>query len=297
MFSLPVTDAWSSPLDSRRMTDSAGVTRPADPFAGAASPCVVHLVRAANGIEPFRAFLESYTRHPAGLRHELVLLFKGFTSERDADPYLELADGLAAQTVFVEDQGFDLTAYRTAAERINAGRLCFLNSYSRPLVDGWLSLLAAPLSRPDVGLTGTGGSYESAYSEAPFWLRLRRRRGFHPFPNPNLRTNGFMLERELMLDLDWPSPDSKAAAWAIESGKRSLSRQVWERGLEVVVVGRDGLTYERDRWRESATFRGGDQRNLLIGDNRTLQYEQADPAFRRRLEQMAWGTAEAQAHA
>ena len=57
-----------------------------------------------------------------------------------------------------------------------------------------------------------------------------------------------------------------------------------------MVVGRDGRSYERDRWRESATFRSGGQRNLLIADNRTAQYEQADPAFKRRLEQMAWGT-------
>ncbi len=136
---------------------------------------------------------------------------------------------------------------------------------------------------------GCGGSCESAYSAAPFWLRRRRGREFPPFPNPHLRTNGFMLARELMLELDWPLSRSKLEALALESGRRSISRQVWERGLDVRVVGRDGVAYPSERWRESATFRSGDQRNLLISDNRTLQYEQADAAFKSTLERMAWG--------
>jgi hypothetical protein len=106
-----------------------------------------------------------------------------------------------------------------------------------------------------------------------------------------LRTNGFMLDRELMLDLDWPLPRSKLEALALESGSRSISRQVWERGLDVRVVGCDGVAYPAERWRESATFRSGAQRNLLIADNRTLQYEEADPAFKDTLERMAWGPA------
>jgi hypothetical protein len=98
-----------------------------------------------------------------------------------------------------------------------------------------------------------------------------------------------MLARDLLLELDWPPLRSKAAAWAVESGRRSISRQVWERGLEVRVVGLDGVAYPPERWRQSATFRSGEQRNLLIADNRTRQYEEAKPTLRRRLEQMAWG--------
>ncbi len=255
---------------------------------------MVHLVRRANGTEPFRAFIDSYRAHPAGVSHELILLFKGFASEAQTAVYRQLADGLFAVALNVGEEGLDLGAYAAAARQLTHRRLCFLNSYSRPLVDGWLSSLAAPLSRPDVGLTGTGGSYESAYSAAPFWLRRRRRRDFDPFPNPHLRTNGFMLGRELLLSLDWPAPRSKAAAWAWESGKRSLSRQVWERDLDVVVVGCDGVAYPREGWRESATFRSGGQRNLLIADNRTRQYEQAGEDGRAKLEQMAWGRAETQ---
>jgi hypothetical protein len=140
--------------------------------AGVTAPYVVHLVRAANGIEPFRAFLESYTRHPAGLRHELVLLFKGFTSDRDAAPYLELADGLHAHSVYVGDQGFDLTAYRTAAERLDGSCYCFLNSFSAILAPDWLRHLYAALLSPGVGVVGATGSWGSIRSYARFMLGL-----------------------------------------------------------------------------------------------------------------------------
>jgi hypothetical protein len=250
---------------------------------------VAHLIRRANGLAAFQGFLDSYSRHPAGASHELVLLLKGFHDVAQTRPYRSAAARLRPHWLEVPDEGFDLGAYRFAAENLDARLLCCLNSYSRPLEDGWLSRLSRPHSDRAVGVTGIGGSYESAYSSAPFWLRRSRRMRFPPFPNPHLRSNGFMLARELLLDLDWPPPTSKADAWALESGTRSMSRQIWQRDLEVLVVGRDGVAYPPERWRESATFRSGDQRNLLIADNRTRQYETAKGQLRSRLEQMSWG--------
>jgi hypothetical protein len=239
------------------------------------------------------AFLAAYGGHSAGVEHRLAVILNGFEAADDPRRLRieRLLEGVEHQQIVMPQAVRDLVAYRHAAAETDARALCFLNSYSEPLVDGWLAMLAAALAVSHVGLVGSGGSYESAYSAAPFWLRRRRRHDFLPFPNPHLRTNGFMVDRELMLDLDWPTPRSKAHAWALESGKRSISRQVWERGLEVLVVGRDGVAYPSERWCESATFRSGDQANLLIADNRTRQYEDAEPGFRRRLERMSWGIA------
>jgi hypothetical protein len=236
-------------------------------------------------------FLDAYRRWDPRLDHRLAVILNGFRGA--ADRRLADVDRLLES---VEHERFvtpsavpDLIAYRLAAQYIDARELCFLNSYSRPLVDGWLAKLAHALAPLSVGLVGSGGSCESAYTAAPFWLRRRRKADFPPFPNPHLRSNGFMLARELLLELEWPALRSKATAWALESGKHSIARQAWERGLEVLVVGRDGVAYPPERWRQSATFRSGDQRNLLIADNRTRQFEEAEPALRARLEEMAWG--------
>jgi hypothetical protein len=251
---------------------------------------VVHIVWAPFDPAMLEGFVAAYREREAGIDHRLAVVLNGFRgpSDRRLGPIQRLLEGLDHEQLLTPAATLDLTAYHFAAEEITARQFCFLNSSSRPLVVGWLSLLAKALSDSDVGLTGTCGSYESAYTSAPFFLRRRRRADFPPFPNPHLRSSGFMLERDLLLDLEWPALPSKPAAWALESGKRSISRQVWERGLDVRVVGRDGVAYPRERWRESATFRSGNQRNLLIADNRTGQYETARPARKRRLEEMAW---------
>jgi hypothetical protein len=259
--------------------------------SGNSELAVVHLVWAPLGAEALEGFLAAYRRFAPGAEHRLVVILNGFDGKADPRRVAveRVLDGVDHQAIVLPRPVVDLTAYREAAPEIEARALCLLNSYSRPLVADWLALLAGGLSDASVGLVGCGGSCESAYSAAPLWLRRRRGREFPPFPNPHLRTNGFMLERELMLDLDWPLAHSKLKALALESGRRSISRQVWKRGLDVRVVGRDGVAYPAERWRESATFRSGAQRNLLVADNRTLQYEQAEVAFKDTLERMAWG--------
>jgi hypothetical protein len=136
-------------------------------------PCVVHLVRAANGLEPFAAFLESYNAHPAGVPHEFAIVFKGFRSPSDADPFLRLAGEKVSEVVFVDDDGFDLTAYFAAAARLQRARYCFLNSFSEILIDGWLALLDTALSDPTVGLVGATGSWASPRSYIRFQAGLR----------------------------------------------------------------------------------------------------------------------------
>ncbi len=135
-------------------------------------PCVVHLVREANGPQPLREFLDTYRRHDAGVDHRLILLFKGFADAQAAEPHRRLADGLAIEELFVSDQGFDLTAYRRAADALRATRYCFLNSHSRIQAGGWLAHLDGALVGDRVGIAGASGSWASILSFALFNLGL-----------------------------------------------------------------------------------------------------------------------------
>jgi hypothetical protein len=246
--------------------------------------CLVHLVWAAHGPEPLRRFLASYQRHPAGLPHRLLIVSKG------PGDFGALLDGIASERLEVPEKLRDLGAYRVAAERIEEPYVCFLNSHSEVLADGWLGTLHDHARQPGVGLVGATGSFESAYSAGPRPLRPFLRCYFDPAPNPHVRTNAFMLPLEVLRRLEWPLVRRKWHALQLESGRRSITRQVTERGLEALVVGRDGRGYRADEWPQSGTFRSGDQGNLLVADNRTRQYAEADPAFRRLLADYAWGT-------
>lgn len=247
---------------------------------------VIHLVWAPLGVAPLERFLESYRRHAAGIDHRLSVIFNGFGRDLPT-PFEAALSGIEFEPLHLSERHLDLAAYRAAAEAAAAPRLCFLNSHSELLAEGWLETLHRRLAAPKVGLVGATGSYEQSAS-SPVGRIVNRRR-LTRFPNPHIRTSSFMISRELMLDLDWGEVRKKAAAWQLENGPQSITRQVWQRGLKALVVGKDGEAYPQERWYESRTFRSGDQENLLVADNRTREYEEADPVTRRWLAELAWG--------
>jgi hypothetical protein len=295
--------------------------------------CVVHLVRARNGLEPLHTFLDTYRRHEAGIDHELVLLLKGFGDEAAAADHVRAARDLHPRTIHVSDAGFDLDAYATAAQRLNRTRYCFLNSFSRVLADRWLASLAAAHAE-GAGLVGASGSWASMLSYSLFHLglpsayratlgprteaiaqfealdhdrtgarftggprqRLGRLRvlldmsvGFERFPAPHVRTNAFLIGHEMLGELVLADARRKVDAHRLESGRRSITRQVQALGRRAVVVNRAARAYEWPDWPASETFWRGDQAGLLVADGQTDDYMRADPRRRRLLSSFAWG--------
>jgi len=122
---------------------------------------VIHLVRRKNGIEPFKKFLDSYLAHPAGVPHDLVLIFKGFRDDRDITEYVELSKAIPHKRLFTRDYGFDVAPYFQAVKLLDYRYFCFLNSFSRILGEGWLANLRHWVGADGVGLVGTTGSYQS----------------------------------------------------------------------------------------------------------------------------------------
>ena len=251
--------------------------------------CVVHLAWADAGPAALERFVSSYVEHSAGARHRLVVAWNGYRDPTALAGAQRVCRAVEHEDFEVTSRERDLTVYRLAAERESETAMCFLNSHSTVLEDGWLAALAENLARPGVGLVGATGSYESPLSGSRLPVRLLRAGRYPPFPNPHLRTNGFMLERALMRELHWPRVTTKRAAWALESGTGGVTRQIEARGLAALVVGRNGQGYPRERWRDSRTFRCDEQQNLLLADNRTRQYAEAAPPLRRKLSRLAWG--------
>ncbi|HLY49386.1 MAG TPA: hypothetical protein VKR21_09325 [Solirubrobacteraceae bacterium] len=258
---------------------------------------VVYLVWGPLGAGPVERFAASYRAHPARHEHRLVLLLNGIDTPDLRSRCETVAAELRAEILELPARVLDLDAYRAAAERVEGEAFLFLNTHSEILADGWLGFLAAALMRDGVGLVGATGSLESALSAAPRPLKPFLRSRWPKFPNPHLRTNAFMLRRSLMLSLDWPQSATKRQALALESGSHSITRQVWDRGMEVVVVDRDGRSYRSEQWVQSRTFRSGNQEKLLVADNRTRQYATASARRRDELCRYAWGISEAATNA
>ena len=120
---------------------------------------------------------------------------------------------------------------------------------------------------------------------------LRRCVSFERFPAHHVRTNGFIVERDVWMSIRAGALRRKLDVYVLESGRRSVTRQVEAMGLSAVVVGRDGRAYVESEWAESNTFWQRDQENLIIADNQTATYQDGDRELRTILSQFAWGQA------
>jgi hypothetical protein len=256
---------------------------------------VVHLVRQRNGTEPFRKFLDSYRANRGGVDHELILIFKGFLFGKIPHSYAELLSDIRFRPLFAFDSGFDIRPYFLCARKFQFPYFCFLNSFSVLQDKDWLGKLLDWGSRDEIGAAGATGSWESHLNNViQGGLRNARvlrkiKRHFHHFPNPHLRTNAFLIRRERFLSVRHGWLLTKTQAHRFESGRNGFTRQLFDKKLEPVVVGRDGKGYFRDDWPSSLTFRIGDQSNLLVADNKTHQYVLADSFLRNHLSRLTWG--------
>jgi hypothetical protein len=275
--------------------------------------CVVHLVRECNGLKPFKLFLDSYLKYPAGVEHELLILYKGFKNEKNITLYELLLNKVPHNILFVNDFGFDIQPYFTAVKKYKYKYFIFINSFSQILDADWLLKFYKHASQIDVGLVGATGSYQSIYTDffkhdwvSNKWLSPKSWaynlylqyhkikmswyiNSFSPFPNYHIRTNAFMITRELMCKIKYRTVITKLHAWMFESSKLSLTNQVMAFKLKVLVVGRDGIGYDCREWIDSNTFWQRDQGNLLIMDNQTLKYNSGDQDTKKTLSMYAWG--------
>jgi len=264
----------------------------------------VHLVWAPLGAGPLRDFLASYKAHPAGAEHELVLALNGLQApggggEAFRSSVQEEFARTPHRSIVLERPVLDLAAYGLLAAQLEHPRICFLNSYSVILADGWLAILADALASAGVGLAGATGSWESQSEwrrgRFRYWpyqmLRLPADRRRYPrFPNPHMRTTGFVVERAAIIGLGLEDVGDKHDAYLLESGIGGIASRVAAAGGSMVVAGRDGRIYGQQEWPESCTYRSGEQRNLLISDNRTREWEASPPRLKRRLARDAWGS-------
>jgi hypothetical protein len=264
---------------------------------------LIHLVWGPLGVAPLRRFLDSYVAHPAGIEHELTIVLNGVPQAEATLPGLGSALGtelarVEHHSISLEQPLLDLPAYGHAAEESSCSRLCFLNSYSTILADGWLAHLSRAIEEPGVGIAGATGSWESqsewVRGKVRFWpyqlARLPPARHDYPrFPNPHIRTTAFMLERETLLGMGLERARDKHSTYLLESGRRRITRQVIDSGQRAVVVDRKGNSHDLTQWPDSHTYRSGGQRDLLVGDRRTEDWQIASARLQRRLSRDAWG--------
>ena len=278
---------------------------------------LVYLARGVDGgLSAVEAFFDANRAYPPGCPHELVVIAKGWAGIAGRDDLTRLAHANSARLIDLPDDGFDWGAYMRLAPLLLNTWVCFLNTHSRPCADGWLNLLKIAIkdAGQNIGVVGATASWESLAPLLPpqssnarfqhpmlYPLRLIRNTtrfliniwAFPTFPNPHLRSNAFIVRRQLFADFAETQkiPRKKRDAAKLESGRTGFPAYLAQHGLKALVIGRDGNCYGSDRWINSRTFRVPGQPNLLVADNQTVTYDQANSTWRKILEVSAWGKA------
>lgn len=108
------------------------------------------------------------------------------------------------------------------------------------------------------------------------------------FPNPHIRTNGFMIRADFLRNKFPELGQGKLGAIRFESSRDGLTCKVLSCGLKVRLVG-DVASYDIPDWPDSKTFRSGDQEHLLIGDNQTAAFELLPDISKELYRYLTWG--------
>jgi hypothetical protein len=240
---------------------------------------LVYLARGADDgfRDQFEQFVRAYQTYPAGIAHDLIVVFKGFSTEANLEEGRKTFAGVTFEEVHVGDLKFDIGAYAEAVHQIECDRICFLNTTSEPASGNWLLKLALNLEQPGIGLVGATGSFEGGGVGASF-------------PNAHIRTNAFMMRTPLARQiLGGFEISSKVDAYQAEHGFNSITRQVIASGLVPLVVGRNGRGYSPEWWSSSQTFRQGSQANVLVHDGQTRFFDALMWNQKRAVYRSTWG--------
>jgi hypothetical protein len=146
---------------------------------------VIYLYRSEEDKNLVRNFIVSYRANPAGLDHDLHVIFKGFYDQDALAAARALFEDLPVNPIVLEDVGFDIGSYIEAAKTVSNRRLIFFKTSNRILAPNWLRNFDRALSLPDVGVVGATGSWEAYASDIEGAIltalrRLARRLGYFP---------------------------------------------------------------------------------------------------------------------
>jgi hypothetical protein len=112
---------------------------------------------------------------------------------------------------------------------------------------------------------------------------------FPAFPNPHIRSNVFLLSRDMLLSNAPRGTPDKLEAFKFESGTESVTNRILQSGHRALVAGADGRSLDVKDWPQSGTFRLGDQSNLLADDNQTRSFDEVNRHQKAWYGEMTWG--------
>ena len=207
---------------------------------------VVYLTR---GLDPnwqtrLSRFIASYQFHPAGIDHQLYILYKHFATPEDLGWAREQLMCLRPYEILAE---IDVPSFSPspASKYVHEPILCTFNSTTEIMHDDWLKKLYDIFSRSEVGLVGCTGSRVSTL---------------------HIRDTAILVDRikYLTVATQFDMRHSKDRWLMFEHGPNNLTQQILRAGKKVFVVEKDRVIAPEE-WPSPTTYQGNLQ-NVLVHD-------------------------------
>lgn len=260
---------------------------------------VCYLITKFDDENTLLTFLKNYQNFESGHPHELLICFKLLNKEK-----LMIFRKLLTNINHIEyiddciNNDFDLGSYSRVALSYSSHLIFFLNSYSYPICDNWLNIIIK--NYEENSILATSASYESLLSSIKlkkfykilnYFIKLfQYQKLFYPFPNPHIRTTGFLIKgSEYLKFMNDKSIKSKIDAWKIESGKDSLTNHFKKLNFNIYVINSEGKKFSENKWKYSQTYNYSDLNKSIISDKHIRKYHLLDKIEKLKFQDNTWG--------
>lgn len=220
----------------------------------------VHVPQRPEFVQHATRFVKSYHRQHPGMDHDTVIVCNGPVSGEQL--FQELPN-----VRFVEhnNDGWDIGAYRKAAESITTDLMLCCGSQTTFHQPGWLSRFLEAWAKHGPGLYGSTATYQI---------------------RPHLNTSGFACAPTMLLRYHGPI-STKQDRYNFEHGTNAFWMQMAGLGYPVKLVTVDG-EYDWQNWRRPANiYCRGDQSNCLLWFRMNHEFAAMNPGRRAFMSQIS----------
>ena len=263
-------------------------------------PVVCYLFTSYDQIRSLKNFISNYSKFESGMNHKLILCYKLINGSK-LEPLRNCLINIPHEE-FIDSEiknDYDFGSYKRVAERFPDNDILFLNSHSYPVCKNWLKKLM--VFKDDNTIIGSSGSYESLVDSvilkkiykyfSYIFKKARFIKNFNKFPNPHLRTTGFLIKGKSYSEfMSKRSVKNKEDAWKIESGKNSLTNFFKDNNFNLFIVNSDGKKFTESHWKLSETYCYLNQSKSIISDKQTRKYLSLKNEEKKISQNNVWGS-------
>lgn len=217
-------------------------------------------------------------------KSNMYIILKGFSNSDKLPKFLKNFN-----KIYLKDEYFDLGSYYLASKNSNAKNFIFFNSNTIINYKGWFKVMTSAQKKYNLDLVGSSCSNETHAFSVPlykneniffffiklvyrFFFRFKNSLKFKSYPNPHIRTNGFLVNRKKFNSFfsDNGLPLNKSDTYVIESGYNSLINYIKDKKKYAVVNKLGNIFFEKD-FVKSKTFTNMSHKYNLFLDNQICE--------------------------